>query len=196
VSTDYVFDGTAETPYAPQTDRSPRSVYGASKAAGELAVLESGAQAWIVRTAWVYSAHGSNFVKTMARLARSGAQPRVVDDQVGTPTWTADLAAGLLELAEAIGAGTQPEQRILHCVGGGQCSWFTLARAVFAELGADPLLVSPCSTQEFPRPAPRPHYSVLDMADWLAAGLAATRDWRVALTAAFARDGESLRGSR
>lgn len=183
VSTDYVFGGDATTPYEPDSPLGPRSAYGRTKAAGEDAVLGSGARAWIVRTAWVYGEGGSNFVKTMARLAAEGVDPSVVDDQRGSPTWTGDLAAGLLELASAIASGSAPTRRVLHCTGGGETTWYGLARAVFEEVGADPDRVSPCTTAEFPRPAPRPAYSVLSNAAWRAAGLTPLRDWRDALTA-------------
>lgn len=185
VSTDYVFDGTASRPYEPGDPLGPNGVYGRTKLAGERAVLASGADAWVIRTAWVYGAGGRNFVSTMARLESERDTVSVVDDQLGSPTWAADLAAGLLELAALVGAGAGPRQRVLHCAGGGQASWFDLAQAVFLELGADPTRVRPCTTEEFPRPAPRPAYSVLSQKSWLDAGLTPLRPWREALAAAF-----------
>jgi dTDP-4-dehydrorhamnose reductase len=182
VSTDYVFDGTAHTPYEPGAPTGPRTVYGATKLAGELTVLSSAADAWVVRTAWVYGAVGANFVKTMVRLEGERDTLSVVDDQLGSPTWSADLAGGLLALAGRIAAGTGPDARVLHCAGAGQTTWFGFARAVFTELGADPTRVLPCTTDQFPRPAPRPAYSVLSTESWRAAGLPAMRDWRAALT--------------
>ena len=107
----------------------------------------------------------------------------VVDDQRGSPTWTADLALGLLELA---GAADRIRPGILHCANAGETTWFEFARAVFTELGADPARVRPCSSEHFPRPAPRPAYSVLSGAAWAAAGLTPLRHWRAALAAAFA----------
>ncbi|MBB3052856.1 dTDP-4-dehydrorhamnose reductase [Prauserella isguenensis] len=190
VSTDYVFSGDADTPYEPDAPLGPRSAYGRTKAAGEDAVLGSGARAWIVRTAWVYGAGGGNFVKTMARLASEGIDPSVVDDQRGSPTWTADLASGLLELASAVTGGNAPERRVLHCTGGGDTTWYEFARAVFEEVGADPDRVSPCTTADHPRPAPRPAYSVLSNAAWREAGLTPLRPWREALSA-FAADHRS-----
>lgn len=186
VSTDYVFDGSATRPYEPSDELAPTTVYGRSKLAGEQAVLAEGAEAWVVRTAWVYGAGGANFVKTMARLEREREVVSVVNDQLGSPTWSADLADGLLELAGRIADGSCPAQRVLHCAGGGVASWFDLARAVFAELGADPERVLPCATKDFPRPAPRPAYSVLSQESWRAAGLRPLRPWREALAAAFA----------
>ncbi|GHF77994.1 dTDP-4-dehydrorhamnose reductase [Amycolatopsis bartoniae] len=186
VSTDYVFPGDADRPYEPEDEVGPRSAYGRTKAAGEDAVLGSGARAWVVRTAWVYGASGSNFVKTMVRLEGERETLSVVDDQRGAPTWSADLAAGLLELGEAIAAGRGPERRVLHCTGGGETTWYGFTRAIFEELGADPERVKPCTTEEFPRPAPRPAYSVLSNKSWVDAGLTPLRPWREALSAYFA----------
>ncbi|WP_116051252.1 dTDP-4-dehydrorhamnose reductase [Amycolatopsis palatopharyngis] len=181
VSTDYVFAGDADRPYEPEDELAPRTAYGRTKAAGEDAVLGSGAQAWIVRTAWLYGMDGRNFVKTMARLEKERDTVSVVDDQRGSPTWSADLAAGLVELATRIASGAGPDRRVLHCAGGGDTTWHGLARAVFAELGADPERVLPCTSAEFPRPAPRPAYSVLSAASWRAAGLTPLRPWDEAL---------------
>lgn len=186
VSTDYVFSGDAVEPYEPNDPREPRTAYGRTKAAGEDAVLGSGAAAWIVRTAWVYGSGSGNFVTTMARLERERDTVSVVDDQYGTPTWTADLAAGLLELADRIASGAGPAQKVLHCTGEGETTWFEFARRIFEGLGADPQRVRPCTTAEFPRAAPRPAYSVLSNASWAAAGLTPLRPWRAALGAFFA----------
>ncbi len=186
ISTDYVFAGDATSPYEPGDPLAPRSAYGRTKAAGEDAVLGSGARSWVVRTAWVYGKTGTNFVKTMARLEKERETLSVVDDQTGSPTWSADLAAGLIELAERIVSGTGPSQRVLHCTGGGSTTWFGFAQAVFAELGADPARVKPCTTAEFPRPAARPAYGVLSNASWREAGLTPLRPWRDALKAYFA----------
>ncbi|PRX44294.1 dTDP-4-dehydrorhamnose reductase [Prauserella shujinwangii] len=185
VSTDYVFSGDGDRPYEPDDALGPRTAYGRTKAAGEDAVLGSGAQAWIVRTSWLYGAAGENFVRTMVRLERERDTVSVVDDQRGSPTWTADLAGGLLELAGLVAAGEGPRRRILHCSGGGDTTWCGLARAVFAELGADPERVRPCGTDEYPRPAPRPAYSVLSDASWREAGLTPLRPWPEALHAFF-----------
>ncbi|SHG47510.1 dTDP-4-dehydrorhamnose reductase [Streptoalloteichus hindustanus] len=186
VSTDYVFPGDGDRPYEPEDPTGPQSVYGRSKLAGEREVLRGCERGWVVRTAWVYGAHGANFVKTMCRLERERETLAVVDDQRGTPTWSADLAAGLLELARAVAVGRGPAARVLHCTNAGDTTWFGLARAVFEELGADVTRVRPCTTADFPRTAPRPAYSVLSGAAWRDAGLTPLRPWREALTAAFA----------
>lgn len=188
LSTDYVFAGDASRPYEPDDVPAPRGAYGRTKAAGEHAVLGSGARAWVVRTSWVYGATGKNFVNTMTRLASERDTVSVVDDQRGCPTWTADLAAGLLALARRVAAGQGPERAILHCAGGGEASWFSFARAIFGELGTDPERVLPCSSQEFPRPAPRPAYSVLSPAAWSDAGLTPLRPWEQALSEFFVQN--------
>ena len=177
VSTDYVFDGEATEPYPVDAPVAPRSAYGRTKAAGERAVAAAGGDATVVRTAWVYGAHGGNFVRTMAGRALDGAPVSVVDDQVGSPTWAADLATGLV----ALGARPGPVPPVLHRTDAGAVSWYGLARAVYEEVGADPALVTPTTTEAFPRPAPRPAWSVLDGGAWLAAGLPAPRPWRTAL---------------
>ncbi|WP_280340022.1 dTDP-4-dehydrorhamnose reductase [Nocardia neocaledoniensis] len=180
VSTDYVFPGTAHTPYEPDDTTGPATVYGQSKLAGEQAVLELCPAAQVVRTAWVYSGVEGDFVATMRRLEGERDTVTVVDDQVGSPTRAADLAAALLELT------TRPDApRILHATNAGTATWFELARAVFDELGADPARVLPCTSEAFPRPARRPAYSVLSPAVWNAAGLTPLRSWQSALTDAL-----------
>lgn len=189
VSTDYVFAGDATRPYREDDSVAPRSAYGRSKAAGERLVLDSGAHAYVVRTAWLYGATGRNFVKTIARLAGQRETLEVVDDQRGSPTWSRDLAAGLVALATA-----QPAPGVYHCTNAGETTWCGLARAVLAELGLDPARVRPTTTEAFPRPAPRPAYSVLSVEKWRDAGLPPLRPWRDALAAAFTTVGGALRG--
>ncbi|GAA1312658.1 dTDP-4-dehydrorhamnose reductase [Saccharothrix xinjiangensis] len=185
VSTDYVFPGDGVRPYEPSDETGPRSAYGRTKLAGEERVLAAWDRSWVVRTAWVYGRHGSNFVKTMARLAGSREQLSVVDDQVGSPTWSLDLARGLVSLASLAATGG-PAARVLHATNAGETTWCGFARAVFEELGLDPARVLPCTTDEFPRPAPRPAYSVLSGKAWEEAGLPPLRHWREALSAAVA----------
>ncbi|MFE1595880.1 dTDP-4-dehydrorhamnose reductase [Nocardia sp. NPDC058705] len=180
VSTDYVFPGNADTPYEPGDPTGPHTVYGQSKLTGERAVLELGAQ--VARTAWVYSGVEGDFVATMRRLEAERDTVTVVNDQLGSPTSAADLAAALLELS------ARPDTpRVLHATNSGTATWFDLAAAVFTDLGADPTRVLPCASTEFPRPAPRPAYSVLSPAAWDAAGLTPLRPWRIALTDALRR---------
>jgi dTDP-4-dehydrorhamnose reductase len=184
VSTDYVFAGDAATPYAVDATTGPRSAYGRTKLAGEHAVRAALADHRIVRTAWVYGAVGSNFVKTIARLERERDSITVVDDQRGSPTWSWQLAQALVGVAAAA-PGTY------HATNRGDCTWFEFARAIFVELSADPERVQPCTTADFPRPAPRPAYSVLEIGDW--PGSESLAPWRAALHDAFATVGDALR---
>ncbi|HEY6746452.1 MAG TPA: dTDP-4-dehydrorhamnose reductase [Mycobacteriales bacterium] len=189
VSTDYVFDGTADRPYEVDAPTGPTSAYGRTKLAGEQAVRSLlPERSWVVRTAWVYGESGGNFVRTMVKLAGIKETLDVVDDQRGSPTWSRDLAAGLLALAAA-----RPAPGIYHCTNSGETTWYGLARAVFEEIGADPERVRPTTTDRFPRPAPRPAYSVLSGAAWTAAGLPPPRPWRDALHAAFTEVGDAFR---
>ncbi|WP_091452165.1 dTDP-4-dehydrorhamnose reductase [Actinokineospora iranica] len=186
VSTDYVFPGDAQRPYEVDDATGPKSVYGTTKLAGEDGVLGSGARAWVVRTSWVYGAHGGNFVKTMARLESQRETLSVVDDQVGSPTWTGDLARALVELAGRVTGPNPPKASVLHCANAGEVTWAGFARAVFEELGADPARVKSCGTKDYPTAAARPAYSVLSDAAWRGEGLTPMRHWRAALSAAFA----------
>lgn len=181
VSTDYVFDGSASSPYPVDAPTAPRSAYGRTKAAGERAVQQVDGDAAIVRTAWVYGRSGGNFVRTMTNLEAQRETVSVVDDQIGSPTWSADLAAGLVALG--VREGALPP--VLHYTNAGEVTWHGLARAVFEELGADPARVLPTTSESFVRPAPRPAYSVLDGAAWDALGLPARQGWRPALSAAM-----------
>jgi dTDP-4-dehydrorhamnose reductase len=157
--------------------------------AGERAVRELlPERSWVIRTAWVYGESGGNFVRTMVRLEGQKDTLDVVDDQRGSPTWSRDLAAGVIALAEA-----GPRPGIYHCTNSGDTTWYGLTRAIFAELGADPERVRPTTTDKYPRPAPRPAYSVLSPAGWVAAGLPAPRPWSEALHAAFTEVGDKFR---
>jgi dTDP-4-dehydrorhamnose reductase len=190
VSTDYVFAGDAEAPYDEDAPTAPKSAYGRTKLAGERAVLERSAQNYVVRTAWVYGHDGANFVKTMARLERERDTVSVVDDQRGSPTWAFELAGGLVALASSGAPGG-----IYHCTNSGETTWFGFTQAIFEELGADPARVLPTTTAAFPRPAPRPAYSVLGNRRWLAAGLDPLPHWRDALRDAFAAAPAAFRGA-
>lgn len=181
VSTDYVFDGAATEPYEPDDPTGPQSVYGRTKLEGEQAVLHALPSSTVVRTAWVYTGVGSDFVSTMRRLETERDTVTVVDDQIGSPTYSRDLALALLGLAES-GPVAAP---ILHVTNSGTATWFELARAVFAGIGADPNRVLSCSSAEFVRPAPRPAFSVLSAAAWVGAGFEPLRDWRDALAEAL-----------
>jgi dTDP-4-dehydrorhamnose reductase len=153
-STDYVFAGDAPDGYTESAATGPRSIYGMSKLAGELAVRHEHPQAHVVRTAWVFGSRGHNFVRTMLRLGAERDELRVVDDQVGCPTYTRHLAAATLELVETCPPATY------HLVGGGSCSWFELAEAIMRRAGL-PARVVPIPSSELDRPAPRPACSIL-----------------------------------
>ncbi len=190
-STDYVFDGTATSPYPVDAAAAPRSAYGRTKVAGEWAVrAELPHGHWIVRTAWLYGEHGPSFVRTMARLEAEREFVDVVDDQHGQPTWTRDLADRIVALVDADApAGSY------HGCASGQTSWHGLAAEVFALLGADPARVRTTTSAAFVRPAPRPAYSVLDLSGWQKAGLAPMRDWREALREAVSSGSVTGRSS-
>jgi dTDP-4-dehydrorhamnose reductase len=177
VSTDYVFDGAAGEPWAEDDKPSPRNAYGRTKLAGERAVPVDG---YIVRTAWTYGAHGPSFVRTMLRLAAGDGPVNVVNDQHGQPTWTVDVARQIILL---VNSGAAPG--IYHATADGTATWFDLAREVFALSGADASRVLPCSSAEYPRPAPRPAWSVLGHDAWTRAGLAPIGDWRASLRVAL-----------
>jgi len=182
VSTDYVFDGTAMTPYAEDAEPDPRSAYGRTKLAGEIAVREAlPDRHYIVRTAWLYGRNGTNFVKTMARLERERDTVSVVDDQRGQPTYSRDLAEQILLLVVA-----RPPAGVFHGTNSGEVTWFEFAREIFSLLGADPDRVLPTTSTDFIRPAPRPAYSVLGHDRWAQVGLQPMRPWQEAIEAAIA----------
>ena len=159
ISTDFVFDGTKRSPYTADDPTHPLSAYGRSKLLGEHAAARA-AKHLIVRTSWLFGAHGSNFVEAIRNQLRKGTDPlRVVDDQRGRPTYTPHLARAIVRLAE-IAAGSSEARGIVHYADAGECTWFDFASAIVAESGAS-TRVSPVSTSEFPRPAARPAYSVL-----------------------------------
>ena len=157
VSTDYVFDGTACRPYREDDDTCPNSVYGRTKLAGEESVIRQCAGSMVIRTAWLYSTFGNNFVKTMMRLGREREQLGVVFDQIGTPTYARDLARVILL---AVDRGIVPG--VYHFSNEGVTSWYDFTKAIHRLAGIDSCQVSPIHTEDYPVPAPRPHYSVLD----------------------------------
>ncbi|HWV75772.1 MAG TPA: dTDP-4-dehydrorhamnose reductase [Isoptericola sp.] len=171
VSTDYVFDGAATAPYGEDAPLAPVSAYGRTKAAGEWAVRAQAPDHLIVRTAWLYGAHGGCFPKTMSRLGAEKDRLAVVDDQVGQPTWTRDLADLIVRLVEAgAPAGTY------HGTASGQTSWFGFTRRILASAGLTTPL-EPTTSDAFVRPAPRPAYSVLGHDALHVAGVAPIGDW-------------------
>ncbi|MFE0513826.1 dTDP-4-dehydrorhamnose reductase [Streptomyces sp. NPDC058964] len=186
VSTDYVFDGAERAaPYPEDHPPAPRTAYGRTKLAGERAVLEElpGAGA-VVRTAWLYGAHGRSFVRTMLELEARRDTLDVVDDQRGQPTWSADVAARIADLGTAHG--------VFHATSSGEASWYELAREVFRLSGADPDRIRPTTSEAYPRPAPRPAYSALGHTRWREIGLKPPRDWRAALQEALPRIREEM----
>ncbi len=177
VSTDYVFDGQGRQPYPEDGRPAPRTAYGRTKLAGERAALEQpGLAGYVVRTAWLYGAHGPSFVATMTRKARGQELVHVVDDQRGQPTWSKDVADRIHALVASAAA-----PGIYHATSGGETTWFGLAREVFRLLGADPDRVLPATSSTLARPAPRPAYSVLGHAAWERAGLTPIGGWQQAL---------------
>ncbi|AMM22524.1 NAD(P)-dependent oxidoreductase [Frondihabitans sp. PAMC 28766] len=183
VSTDYVFDGTATEPYTEATPLDPLNAYGRTKAEGErLALGANPAGTYIVRTAWLYGEHGPNFAKTMLKLSSSHDTVSVVDDQLGQPTWTADLAQQIVALVDS-----DAPAGVYHGTNSGSATWFDFARAVFAGAGLDPERVKPTDSSTFVRPAARPGFSVLGHDAWADAGITEMRPWADALSEAFAR---------
>jgi dTDP-4-dehydrorhamnose reductase len=180
LSTDYVFDGNAATPYGEDAPVNPISAYGRTKAEGERLVQQLNPErTLVVRTAWLYGRHGQNFATTMLRLASEREELSVVTDQVGQPTWTLDLAHQLVALLDGgVRSG------IFHGTNSGEASWYDFARAIFGAAGLDPDRVRPADSSQFVRPAPRPSYSVLGHGAWDRTGIPAMRDWRAALNAA------------
>lgn len=184
LSTDYVFDGTASSPYSESSQCSPASAYGRSKWEGEKAILDVLPDSSIIlRTAWLYGHPGKNFPATILRLAGERETIDVVTDQVGQPTWTHDVARMIGQLISSnVRSGT------FHATNSGQASWFEFAKELFLLARLDPERVRPVTSAEFSRPAPRPSYSVLGHEAWLSAGLPLPRHWKEALTEAWSAE--------
>jgi dTDP-4-dehydrorhamnose reductase len=158
ISTDYVFDGTGHKPYNPDEKTNPVSVYGKTKRAGEVAVLENADVAVVIRTAWLYSPYGNNFVKTMRRLGAEKDSLNVVADQIGTPTYAADLADAIVKILPQI---TSENSGVYHFTNEGVCSWYDFANEIM-DLSNLNCVVNPIKSSQYPTPAARPFYSVLD----------------------------------
>ena len=163
-STDYVFDGTATKPYSEEDKPNPESVYGSTKLEGERAVLENCSNSLILRTSWVYSLHGQNFLRTMLRLANERDELSIVGDQVGAPTTTRALADATLKLVQYYLVNGEFSDRVsgvYHMTCGGETSWYEFAKAIFAAANNTAMRVVEITTEEYPTPAKRPAYSVL-----------------------------------
>lgn len=178
-STDYVFDGNASSPYRVDQERDPINAYGRSKAVGERAIEDSGCEHLLIRTSWLYAPWGKNFVRTIARLVRSRPELKVVDDQRGRPTSAEHLASASLGLIEAGARGT------FHATDGGECTWHGFTTEIARLLGSG-CVIRACSSDEFPRPAARPGYSVLDLSATESL-LGPMPSWKVNLAGVIAR---------
>ena len=196
ISTDYVFSGKGELPWSTNSLRLPGTAYGRTKSEGELRVLAAYQEnSFIVRTAWLYSPWGKNFVKTMINLALfADREVHVVDDQVGQPTSAIDLAAQIFKLVES-----NSQVGIYHGTNSGSATWFEFARVIFEKVGADMSRVMPVDSSRFPRAAKRPEFSVLDHNEWSQTSVQKMQDWRLALDESFPwildavlKDGEKI----
>lgn len=178
VSTDYVFDDESDKPRTEFDNVNPQSVYGKSKLAGEKAVSSLTNKFYIARTAWLYGHGGANFVKTILKAAKEKGKLKVVDDQRGSPTFSLDLAEKIKEIVKSSQCG------IYHVTNSGECSWYDFAKKII-ELGAIDAQITPCSTEEFPRPAKRPAFSVLRNYNLELRGFKPMRSWQDALKSYF-----------
>ena len=174
ISTDYVFDGASNTPYEINDKTNPQTVYGRSKLAGELEIKAHHTRYFIVRTSWVFGEYGHNFVKTMLNMGLQQKPLTVVNDQVGSPTYTADLVQFIFNLIATEQYG------IYHATNTGECSWYEFAKLIFERAGLA-VQLTPCTTEQFPRPALRPSYSVLSQQQLINNGFTALRTWEEAV---------------
>ena len=172
ISTDYVFDGSSSRPYLENDKVNPKSIYGSSKARGEKEAAVNNPDAYILRTSWVYGEFGNNFPKVIAKKLRQNEQLNVVNDQIGSPTWTFDLASAIVELLER-----RPEPGIYHVTSSQSCSWFQFAQEVAKTLKLDLNLIKPINSNLLARAAQRPKYSILSNDKWKQAGLTPLRNW-------------------
>jgi len=174
ICTDYVFDGTKGSPYYEYDQTNPLGVYGKTKHLGEVYIRDTLNKFYIVRTSWLYGFHGPNFITTMLNLAKTNDSISVVDDQIGSPTYTVDLATAISQLIK------KPSYGIYHVTNSEHCSWYDYAKEIFDIAGID-IEVKPVTTEEFPRPAPRPKYSVLENYNWKMEGFPEIRSYKEAL---------------
>jgi len=174
ISTDYVFDGEAHVPYTEGDTPNPTSIYGKSKRLGEMNVMNLTNRYFILRIQWLYGRHGKNFVKTMLSLAKSQPALNVVNDQLGCPTYTRDVAGAIAEMIKTEAYG------VYHVSNGSYCSWYQFAKDIF-EIADIDMQVNPCTTESFPRPAKRPGFSVLDNTYFAASGFTPLRHYKEAL---------------
>ncbi|BDZ68830.1 dTDP-4-dehydrorhamnose reductase [Methanobacterium ferruginis] len=174
ICTDYVFDGTKGTPYQEYDQTNPLSVYGKTKHLGEVYVRDLLSKFYIVRTSWLYGYHGPNFITTMLKLAETHDTISVVSDQIGSPTYTVDLAKAIAKLIK------KPAYGIYHVTNSDHCSWYEYAQLIFEIAGKD-IVLKPVTTEEFGSPAPRPKYSVLDNYNWKMEGFPKIRSYKDAL---------------
>ena len=189
VSTDYVYDGSGTDPFTPSSPTGPVNAYGRTKLKGDEGVVAAGGPYAVVRTSWVFSAFGSNFVKTMLRLGRERDRLRIVADQIGGPTAAGDLAAALLVMARAFHGGGAPSG-IYHFAGTPDTNWSDFAREIFAQIGNDSVAIEDVPSTDYPTPAKRPFNSRLDCASTQKAFGLARPDWRRSLTEVLKELGE------
>ena len=161
-STDYVFDGTASHPYLETDPTNPINVYGATKQAGEAAVVQTGGRYLVLRTSWVFSSNGRCFLNTVRRLAQERPSLSIVNDQIGSPSLADDLAAATINIVNTVSNSTENRYGTYHLTGEGDTSWYEFARAIVTELGSHHVRVAPIGTADYPTPARRPRYSVLN----------------------------------
>lgn len=178
ISTDYIFAGDATTPYTEEAIPAPLNAYGRTKLAGEKAVTESGCRYIILRTAWLYSEFGRNFVKTMRNLTSSRPEIKVVADQYGSPTYAGDLAGAIAEIIEG---GKLHKTGVYNYSNLGACSWFDFAVEIAKESGYNSCKISPCTTEEYPTKAQRPPYSVLEKSKFIENFEISIPEWRKSL---------------
>ena len=174
ISTDYVFDGTKGSSYYEYDQTNPLSVYGKTKYLGEVYIRDILSKFYITRTSWLYGLNGPNFIKTMLNLAKTNKSINVVDDQIGSPTYTVDLAKAIAQIIK------KPIYGIYHITNSDHCSWYEYAKEIFKLAQVD-VEVKPVSTDEFPRPAPRPKYSVLENYNWKMEGFPKIKSYKEAL---------------